>query len=597
MSFLRLPPDLKQVLLTSALLPRFRLNPRLWPQLARQLHLHLQNPSPNEDIVPLRKQLKKEAKQERALSRKQKGREQEDPRLKKWELTVGIEIHAQLNTKCKLFSSAETSISDPPNTHIAFFDLALPGSQPRFQKATLLPAVRAALALNCEVQCVSRFDRKHYFYQDQPNGYQITQYYEPFARNGTITLYDHDGIDPADGKEVSIGIKQIQMEQDTAKTIQQPPSTHLLDFNRVSHPLIEIITLPHIHHPATAAAYVKKIQTVLRAVNVNTTGIEMGGLRADVNVSVRRRDGLGNNDATHEYSGIKALGQRVEIKNLVSFKAVEDAIVAERNRQINLLENGRVIDGETRGWNLGDTETRRLRGKEGEVDYRYMPDPDLAPVIIGKDLLTHLRTSLPVMPDEEVRQLVEDSSYGVNNKDAKTLVELDDGARLEYYKDVVEILQSRITNLVLLKKAGRMAANWVLMELGGLLSKSDTSWEENPIPTQAVADIVHELLFNRITGRTAKQLLPAVFEGDQRPISQIVEEENLIFSPLPLKEYEELVKEIMRENPDMVEQVRKPGGEKKVMWFVGQMMRRGEEGRVEANKARVILEGMLLKEG
>ena len=207
---------------------------------------------------------------------------------------------------------------------------------------------------------------------------------EPFAKDGLITLYDHDGIAPEDGESVTIGIKQVQMEQDTAKTIQQPPSTTLLDFNRVSHPLIEIITLPHIHYPRTAAACVKKIQALLEAVSAVFTGMEMGGLRADVNVSVRKKKQGANPLETHSYHGVSGLGQRTEIKNLSSFKAIEDAIVAERDRQVEILESGGVIDGETRGWALGSTETTRLRGKEGEVDYRYMPDPDLGPIVIGQ---------------------------------------------------------------------------------------------------------------------------------------------------------------------------------------------------------------------
>lgn len=208
---------------------------------------------------------------------------------------------------------------------------------------------------------------------------------EPFARNGHITLFPHDfpaGQSPENGP-VTIGIKQVQMEQDTAKTIQQPPSTHLLDFNRVSHPLIEIITLPQIHNPTTAAACVRKIQTILKTVNAVTAGMEMGGLRADVNVSVRKKNAQSSQEA-HSYYGVTGLGQRTEIKNLASVKAVEDAIIAERDRQIDLLENGGVVEGETRGWTLGSKTTKRLRGKEGEVDYRYMPDPDIAPVFIGK---------------------------------------------------------------------------------------------------------------------------------------------------------------------------------------------------------------------
>ncbi|KAL8763096.1 MAG: hypothetical protein Q9203_007463 [Teloschistes exilis] len=317
---------------------------------------------------------------------------------------------------------ALTSVNERPNAQVAPFDLALPGSQPTFQQTTLLPAIRAALALRCNIQNRSHFDRKHYFYADQPAGYQITQYYHPFATAGSIILYDHDGIASEDGKTVEIGIKQVQLEQDTAKTVLQPPSEALLDFNRVGHPLIEIITLPQIHHPQTAAACVKTIQALLQAVNAVTTGMELGGLRADVNVSVRKK-------------GVDmVLGQRTEIKNLSSIKAVEDAIVAERKRQIAVLTNGGIIEGETRGWTLGASDTVKLRGKEGEVDYRYMPDPDLGPLIIGNHLIQSIAANLPQLPDQTIAELVKD--HGLTLKDAKTLVSLDDGERLDYYDSV-----------------------------------------------------------------------------------------------------------------------------------------------------------------
>ena len=329
--------------------------------------------------APFRKQLKDEAKRKKAVQRldatqgiAHNARERSNASSsRRWKLTVGLEIHAQLNTERKLFSDAMTSEDGTPNSNIAAFDLAFPGSQPEFQKATVLPALRAALGLNCEIRQKSQFDRKHYYYQDQPAGYQITQYYCPFAVNGNVLVYDHDGIALDDGRVVDVAIKQIQMEQDTAKSNLQPPSTTLLNFNRVGHPLIEIITHPQIHHPQTAAACVRKIQSILQAVNAVTTGMELGGLRVDVNVSVSPE-------------GNEALGQRTEIKNLSSFKAVEDAVIAERDRQIAVLESGGSIEGETRGWTLGSTETKKLRGKEGEVDYRYMPDPDVTPLIIGQ---------------------------------------------------------------------------------------------------------------------------------------------------------------------------------------------------------------------
>ena len=353
----------------------------------RSIQTETQSPPSSQDRTSFRKLLKDAAKQHKKdkATNPSSVKKPKDARLEKWELTVGIEVHAELNTARKLFSGAATSVSEPPNTHVALFDVAFPGTQPHFQKETLLPALRAAIAFQCEIQPKSSFDRKHYFYQDQPSGYQITQYYEPFAKNGKVTLYPHDfppGAAPQP-EPFDIGIKQIQMEQDTAKTIQQPPSTHLLDFNRVSHPLIEIITLPQIHDPVVAAVVVRKIQNILKSVNACTTGMEMGGLRADVNVSVRQRhENL--SESGHSYSGISGLGQRTEIKNLASVKAVEDAIIAERDRQIDLLESGGTVEGETRGWTLGSKTTKRLRGKEGEIDYRYMPDPDIAPLIIGK---------------------------------------------------------------------------------------------------------------------------------------------------------------------------------------------------------------------
>lgn len=344
----------------------------------------LQIEAPEASHVPFRKQLKDETKRKREAQRldviqaynHDASKENNCSKSSKWKLTVGLEIHAQLNTERKLFSDAKISEDGAPNSNVAVFDLAFPGTQPGFQKATLLPALRAALGLKCDVRQKSHFDRKHYYYQDQPAGYQITQYYSPFAVNGNVHVYDHDGIAHEDGRLVEVIIKQIQMEQDTAKSNLQPPSTSLLDFNRVGHPLIEIITYPQIHHPQTAAACVRKIQSVLKAVNAVTTGMELGGLRADVNVSVSPK-------------GSVSLGQRTEIKNLNSFKAVEEAIIAERDRQIAVLESGGLIEGETRGWALGSTETKKLRGKEGEVDYRYMPDPDIAPLIIGQVSLSH----------------------------------------------------------------------------------------------------------------------------------------------------------------------------------------------------------------
>ncbi|CAG7985455.1 unnamed protein product [Penicillium salamii] len=561
-----------------------RLNPAI------QFASHAFSTATTQERVPLRKQLKQEAKSLR--SHKKQRKEDEEASRQEWELTVGVEIHAQLDTEAKLFSRAATSTSDIPNSNVALFDLAFPGSQPEFQIATLLPALRAAIALNCEIQPVSRFDRKHYFYQDQPSGYQITQYYEPFARNGYVDLYNYDGIAPEDGDRLRIDIKQLQLEQDTAKSQEYPPTTQLLDFNRVSHPLIEIITMPQIHTPATAAACVRKLQSIVQSCGAVTTGMELGGLRVDVNVSVRRRDAAAGQ---HHYNGISGLGQRTEIKNLSSFKAVEDAIIAEKNRQITVLESGGVIEGETRGWTIGSTETRRLRGKEGDVDYRYMPDPDIPPLIIGQDLLANLNSTLPTSPDSLITLLV-GAEHRLSIDDAKPLIELDDGARLEYYHDVVETLHTLQADQDSTSRAGlgRSVGNWVLHELGGLLTKSDRAWDAEIVPAQSLAHLIDQLQRKRITGPTAKLVLATIFDGDRRPVSQILEEENLLLRPLSRDEYVALAQSVMALNPQMIEQIRSKNQLGKLGWFVGQMMRTGEKGRVEAPKAEEILRELIL---
>ncbi|KAF2134418.1 hypothetical protein P153DRAFT_279198 [Dothidotthia symphoricarpi CBS 119687] len=573
-----------------------QLNEARFPFRISNRFLQTESPSAvQNDGTAFRKQLKDAAKQQKMKREPGSGKKPQkggNAKLEKWELTVGIEIHAELNTARKLFSSAATSVSETPNSHVALFDVAFPGSQPQFQTETLMPAIRGALALNCSIQHKSSFDRKHYFYQDQPAGYQITQYYEPFARDGHVVLYHHDfpaGTAPANCP-ITIGIKQVQMEQDTAKTVQQPPSTHLLDFNRVSHPLIEIITLPQIHDPTVAAACVRKIQIILKTVNACTTGMELGGLRADVNVSVRERSG--QSESSHSYHGVTGLGQRTEIKNLASVKAVEEAIIAERDRQIDLLESGGAVEGETRGWTLGSTTTRRLRGKEGEIDYRYMPDPDIPPVIVAPEVTQLLHESLPSLPDETIDSLVQ--IYGLSSKDAGTLISLDDGDRLEYFFNVIGPLaqsSGTVNDADKITRHGKIAGNWVLMELGSLFK--DTEWDALRVaPSQLIA-IIRALQSKQITSRSAKALLARKFDGDDRDVEQIIVDEDMVLKPLSRTEYESLAQTLLDEKPDMVRDIVEKGQSKKVKWFVGQMMARGAEGSVEPDTAEAVLVELL----
>ncbi|KAH6891322.1 GatB/GatE catalytic domain-containing protein [Thelonectria olida] len=550
-------------------------------------------PPPPAQPVPLRKQLREDAKKAKKQGKKKsKGDSQT---VEGWELTVGIEIHAQLNTAHKLFSPAVTSFNDEPNTHVALFDVAMPGSQPLFQKETLVPAVRAALALNCDIQKVSRFDRKHYFWWDQPSGYQITQYYEPFAKNGHITLLKRDGISPQDGEGVTIGIQQVQLEQDTAKTLAQTNNSQWLDFNRVGVPLIEIITKPEMHHPRTAAVLVRKIQLLLNTVDACVSGMEAGGLRADVNVSVRRTDGSN-----------PSLGTRTEIKNLSTIKAIEDAIIAERDRQIRELEAGGTIASETRGWSIGATETRRLRGKEGEVDYRYMPDPDIAPLVIGNDLVNHLRASLAVSSDSEIDTLI--SEFGLTSKDAFSLINLENGARVQYFYKVLKSLKEKLSqdpkvDLSDFTSQASIAANWIIHELGrlttykaGPLATRDLSFTPKgdceQISDNDLSQLLYHLIRKDITGKVAKELLFAIyFKEIEKGVTEAINENDLWFKELPVEEYQNLAQEVMDQEQkvlqEFVQYTEFPNG--KLMYLVGKMMRNGPTERIDPAKAEETL--------
>ncbi|RMZ87283.1 hypothetical protein DV736_g5495, partial [Chaetothyriales sp. CBS 134916] len=545
------------------------------------------------DVTPLRKKLKDADKATRSV--RGQGHQSARPleSVDGWELTVGIEIHAQLNTSLKLFSAAATSASANANTHLAPFDLALPGTQPIFQKATLIPALRAALALNCDIQPRSTFDRKHYFYHDQPAGYQITQYYHPFATNGHVLLDERDGL-PA-GEGLQVGIKQIQMEQDTARTRDVDDATVYVDFNRAGHPLIEIISLPQIHTPKAAAAYVRKIQGILSSVDALMAGLELGGMRADVNVSVRPTQnteyisGMGSS-----YAGITGLGTRTEIKNLSAFNGIESAVRAERDRQISLLESGGTVVGETRGWSVTDPHaTRSLRGKEGEVDYRYMPDPDIPPLYIGPDLVQHLYDTLPRSPEQSSDILT--AKYGLSMADAGALMALDHGQRLYYFLDSVDSLsQLQGLHRTPHEQSGKLVANWVLHELGSLLSTEDTIWTPELVPAEQLAHIILLQQRGEITHVSAKQVLKMVFDGDARDISDLVREEGLFFVAMSNEEYVALAERVIEAYPDHVRDIREGGKHGKIKFLLGQMMRQAEKGKIQATIAEEVLRKQLM---
>ncbi|CCG85074.1 protein of unknown function, partial [Taphrina deformans PYCC 5710] len=362
-----------------------------------------------------------------------------------WRVTVGLEIHAQLATPGKLFSQAPNRFGGTINSDLEPFDVALPGSQPRLNKHAILLAVRAALAFGCNINRASTFDRKHYFYPDQPAGYQITQNYNALAHKGSFTLLERDGIEQSE--QLTIGISQLQVEQDTARTTyHDSPPQSLVDLNRNGAPLIEIVTTPCIPSAKAAGAALRKIQSILRAVQASDANMEAGGMRCDVNVSV-----------TTEQDRHLGPSRRVEIKNLASGRIVTDAVTAESARQIQVLESGGTVGKETRGYDVDKRVTFTMRTKESATDYRYMPEPDLRPVRLTDTFLDKCTANLPELPDARLDRLLA-APYHLTLKDAKVLQE--DDARMAYYQGVLDVVGVAGNN-------AKTVCNWIVHELYG----------------------------------------------------------------------------------------------------------------------------------
>lgn len=435
---------------------------------------------------------------------------------------------------------------------------------------------------------MSTFDRKHYFYHDQPSGYQITQYYQPLAKNGHLTLNPDNSTSP-----LKVRIKQVQLEQDTAKSQELDDTTTLIDFNRSGQALIEIISMPDIHSPTDAAAYVRKVQALLYAVDAVTTGMEEGGLRADVNVSVRHRNSADN--PGHSYAGVQDLGQRTEIKNLNTLAGIEDAIIAERDRQIAVLTAGGTVEAETRGWSVTKPhETRRLRGKEGEVDYRYMPDPDIPPLYLHAHLVDVLQSSLPPSPDQLGKMLIE--RYDVSPSDVSALLALDDGERLYYFQNVVDEISQLYGRTVPTEILGKYVSKWVLHELGALLSKHEAPWSPLDVPASDLAQILYRLEKGKITYPSAKLILKLKYEGDKRDVQRIIEEDGLAFVSLSTVQYEKIAQEIIEQHPQILKDIQEHGKIGKIQFLMGKLLRHPDKGNMQPREAEKVLRRLILGE-
>ncbi|KAI5893605.1 Glutamyl-tRNA amidotransferase B subunit [Schizophyllum commune H4-8] len=430
-----------------------------------------------------------------------------DSRWSGWQAVIGIETHAQLKSKQKLFSEAPTSdLGDTPNTHFVAFDAAFPGTLPRLNQACVDLALRAALALKCEVNPRSSFDRKHYFYSDLPSGYQITQHYAPFARNGSLLL-----------ENSTVRIHQIQLEQDTAKSTTVPRlRKSYIDLNRAGTGLIEIVTEPDMSSPEEAGQYVRALQSVLRTVGASDGNMEMGSLRCDVNVSVNRADAPPGS------------GTRCEVKNVNGVKFIMAAIKHEVARQKGILESGACVEQQTRGFDPNTFETYALRSKEDAQDYRYMPDPNLGVLRIGEDRLTRLRETQPPLPWETRARLRD--AYGLSKRDVNTLMKLEE----EYMGERVPAEGSigAISYLDLVCQSGKrdpkVVVNWMTQDLLGQLSAQQRTFSDNPLTADAFGQLIDLVQGGTITWTSGKHLLRHMLANPEAPPLELAEAQGFV---------------------------------------------------------------------
>ncbi len=451
-----------------------------------------------------------------------------------WEVIIGLEVHAQVLAKAKLFSGASAEFGGEPNDHVSFVDAAMPGMLPVINEFCVEQAVRTGLGLKAQINEVSVFDRKNYFYPDLPQGYQISQYKQPIVGEGKVS------IDLDDGKTVEVGIERLHLEQDAGKSLHdQHPNMSFVDLNRSGCALMEIVSKPDMRSADEAKAYVTKLRQIMRYLGTCDGNMEQGSMRADVNVSVRR-------------PGDK-FGTRCEIKNVNSIRFMGQAIEFEARRQIGILEDGGTIDQETRLYDARKGETRSMRSKEEAHDYRYFPDPDLLPLKLDPAMITSVKSSLPELPDEKKTRFV--SSFGLSAYDASVLVAEQNSAA--FFEDVAK------------GRDGKLSANWVINELFGRLNKEGKPIEDSPISAKQLGGLIELISKATISGKIAKDVFEILWNEGGDP-AQIVEARGLV-QVTDLGAIEKAVDEIVAANPDKVESVKaKPT---MLGWFVGQVMK------------------------
>jgi aspartyl-tRNA(Asn)/glutamyl-tRNA(Gln) amidotransferase subunit B len=452
-----------------------------------------------------------------------------------WEVVVGMEVHAQVISRAKLFSGAATAFGAAPKSQVSFVDAAFPGMLPVVNRECVAQAVRTGLGLNAHINLVSRFDRKNYFYPDLPPGYQISQYQHPVVGAGTIE------IELADGTTKPIGITRLHLEQDAGKSLHdQHPSKSYIDLNRAGVALMEIVSEPDLRSPEEAGAYLRKLRSILRYLGTCDGNMEEGSLRADVNVSVRRPG--------------EAYRTRCEVKNVNSVRFVMQAVEAEATRQVEVWESGGVVEQETRLFDPARGVTRAMRSKEEAHDYRYFPDPDLSPLVLEETWVAELKAALPELPDAKRARFMRD--YGLSPYDAGVLVAERETA--EFYESVASGRDAKI------------AANWVTGELFAALNRAGKGIAESPVSAAALGELLDLLADGTISGRIAKDVFGAMVETGERP-GDIVEQRGLK-QVTDAGAIAAAVERVLAANPDKVAEYR--GGREKLFgFFVGQVMK------------------------
>ena len=470
---------------------------------------------------------------------------------KKYEVVIGLEVHAQVLSESKLFSTSPTKFGAEPNTQVSLVDAAFPGMLPVINEFCIKQAIKTGIGLNAKINNKSIFDRKNYFYADLPQGYRISQYKDPIVGEGSVVL-------DLTSRSKTVGIERLHLEQDAGKSIHDiDPKNTLIDLNRSGVALMEIVSKPDLRSPEEVNAYIKKLRSIMRYLGTCDGNMQEGSLRADVNVSVRKH-------------GEDKYGTRCEIKNVNSIKFMQMAIEYEANRQVDILEEGGKIDQETRLFDTKKNETRSMRSKEDAHDYRYFPDPDLLPLEFDNDYVEKIRKEIPELPDQKKSRFIE--KFNLSSYEANILVS--------------DLETSKYFEVVIKNSDVKLAANWITGELFALLNEKNLEITESPISAKNLSKLINLIKDGTISGKIAKTVFEIMSDGDKDP-NNVVKDKGLKQESDP-KELEKLIEKVINENLDKVKEY-KSGKEKLFGFFVGQAM------KVSGGKANPQLVNEILK--